>query len=340
MRKYTSIPTLSQWKSDSIVALVTRKNDKILSYIDTLLGQYQHRAKGYEDMVVLSDLFFTLDYWLKIYKTNLQMEKSRVPAIQALYEVVAQVLSRIFNTTINVLPRELETHFGCTLSVDGNQVDVQQKRANYLKRSEITQYRLRFMNGKAYQFAWWNPKLVQEWVLANSKKTATYMHIGQVVTEYGFFTMSMSRDIYMMKHKLGDEGKSEGIYHSTYLAGEAAMCAGSMLIREGVIERVRSDSGHYKPTDANMLGLLQALRMRGVSIENILVEAFTGAKEVKAPDFIAANGDPTIFSSQQTNNHETRKVTGAFDVHAQAIIKQQNALPAAPKPASKEISYA
>src|SRR6266700_6966316 len=111
MPKYSAIPSLSQWRSDSSVAFATRKTDKILDYIDALLGQYKHRALGWEDIVVLSDLFFTLDYWLKIYKTNLQMEKSRAPSIQALYECVAYALVAIFKCTINSLPRELEMYY-------------------------------------------------------------------------------------------------------------------------------------------------------------------------------------------------------------------------------------
>src|SRR5262249_19387556 len=92
----------------------------------------------------------------------------------------------------------------------------------------------------------------------------------------------------------------KGIYHSSYLAGGTAMCAGSMLIEGGVIRKVKSDSGHYQPTDSDMLALLQCLRMLNVPIQNVVVVDFEGRSEVSAPSFFQANATGTSWLTSET----------------------------------------
>ncbi len=109
---YNTIPTQAQWLKDSSVRLAVRSHDPILKRIDTLLG-YLESLRGQPNYpVVVCDLFFTLDYWLKIYRSNRHMDKGRAPAVQALYERVVKVLCETFNCPLNALPRELELMFG------------------------------------------------------------------------------------------------------------------------------------------------------------------------------------------------------------------------------------
>ncbi|HEX5420344.1 MAG TPA: hypothetical protein VFY39_10120, partial [Gammaproteobacteria bacterium] len=217
---YKSIPTLNQWRSDSSVTFAVRKQDIILDRIDKLIGLYRSKsAQGYKDLVIACDLYFTVDYWLKIYKTHPKMDKDRAPAVQALYESVVRTLCQQFQCPVNVLPRELELTFGRELSGPGINVDFQQCRAWYMTREEASQYKLRFKHGRAYQYPWWDPSQTQAFVLAESSRAAAPMHPGDDPrTKYGFFTMSMSRDIYMTKHRIGDVRATDGIYHSSYLA--------------------------------------------------------------------------------------------------------------------------
>jgi len=299
--RYYAIPTLAQWQKDSSVSLAVRKHDVILVRIDQLLDYHDAVRGKPHASVVLCDLFFTLDYWLKTYRTNRHMEKGRAPSVQALYECVVDELCKIFNCTVNVLPRELELMFGRELSDVGVNVDINEThgwKAYYAKRSELPLFKLYFKNGLAYQYQWWKkPHGVR--VLANSANAYSPEAGAKAVGKnYGFFVMSMSRDIYMMRH--GQIGKSRyRIFHSAYLAGDTVMAAGSMLITNGVIERIRCDSGHYKPTPANMVALLQTLQMVGVNLAPILMEDFLGQEVGRAIDFLQQHANWRLLLEQK-----------------------------------------
>lgn len=293
---YAEIPTEPQWRKDSSVSLAIRSKDQILTRIDALIAAYHRNRHDPKSSVIACDLFFTLDYWLKIYKKNYKMENARAPAIQALYECVVHVLCGIFNCKENTLPRELELMFGRELSAHGVAVDVlnslgENQKAFYLEnRAELELFKLRFKNGKAYQWRWWD-RSRGGLVLANSKTVySPRAGIGTTAKNFGYFVMSMSRDIYMMRHG-PIRGTDYRIFHSTYFAGGTVMTAGSILIENGHIKAIGSDSGHYMPTNANMFALLQTLAMVGVRLNKI--EMLNHKKEPagKASDFFKQNAD-------------------------------------------------
>jgi hypothetical protein len=243
--KYESVPSLNRWQQDSSVAFAVRKNDIVLARIDALLDHYWRTKDESQRLIFMSDLFFTLDYWLKIYGTNSGMEKGRLPAVQALCESAAQALCVAFKCTINGLPRELELMWGREMSKCGVKRDLVDNYADYITRSEAAKYRLVFKGGKAYQLPWFNP------------------------------AASSGRDLYMAKHRAGGPG-GKGFYHSSYVGGDPIVCSGTMLIQQGVTKRIRFDSGHYQPHANNYRALIMALRMWGVPLQNVAFEDFNG----------------------------------------------------------------
>jgi hypothetical protein len=68
------------------VALAWRANDPVLKRIDELVRAYALAPDDGAELYIASDLFFTLDYWLKVYKKKSKMEKGREPAVMALYK--------------------------------------------------------------------------------------------------------------------------------------------------------------------------------------------------------------------------------------------------------------
>jgi hypothetical protein len=320
--KYTEIPSLAKWRHDSSVALATRNHDAVLVHIDGLIDDYNKRRREPTASVIACDLLMSLDYWLKMYKKNPRMENRRAPAVQALFECVAYALCRVFKCEINALPRELEWTFGRELSDVGINVDIRETldcKAYYLDRSELPLYRLWFKGGLAYQWQWWTtpsgPRVLAESSKAYSRHAGAYT----VGIDYAFFVMSMGRDIYMMKH--GQVGKTNyRTFHSSYLAGGAVMAAGSMLIRRGVIKRIRSDSGHYKPTPTNMLALLQALQMLGVNLSEIVMEDHMGWPVGSAPEFFRKNAKWDALMAQRSSTIEANK--GAFPLRSKPREKE------------------
>jgi hypothetical protein len=202
------------------------------------------------------------------------MEPRRQPAIYALFERVVAELCELFECSINGLPRELELLWGRDLTTDGVYVDVRVNAAEYITRLEAAHYRIWFENGKAYEIA------EGKKALADSKRA--YLPEAMVqnslpAVDYGFFVLTMSRDLYMAKHRTYDlVTKRPGFYHSSYVAGSPVQCSGTMLIKNGIISRIRLNSGHYKPHLNNARALIMALRMWGVRMELVLFEDYRG----------------------------------------------------------------
>lgn len=280
---YDTLPSLSKWQSDSSVALKVRRNDVVLARIDDLV-EHIHSTKSTADrFIFLSDLYFTTDYWLKTFPTNSLMEKGREKAVHALFTRAAFDLCEAFECTINGLPRELELMWGREMSAAGVQKDLVNNHAEYITRNEAAKFKVYFKSGRAYQYPWWNPSAQwkrvlaesrfafdqQAFVLASRKPGAYPNH------DYGFFILTMGRDLYMTKHRAGGDD-NPGFFHSSYTGGEPIACAGTMLIRAGVIERIRFDSGHYQPHANSARNLVMALRMRGVPLDTVAFEDFNG----------------------------------------------------------------
>lgn len=328
---YNGVPLPAQWKRDSSVALATRANDSLLVRIDELVDLYHGSPDVLAKAQITADLFFTLDYWLKVHKTTEGMNAKREPAVYGLYRFVAHDLSRIFGCGINALPNELEIHFGRRMSYHGEKLDQGLGLATYLTRAQAAKYRLTFKKGLAYMFEWDRkgtelsgeekadvPMKSLKLVLADSRTAADDSVLGMnfngVAGTFGGFVMSMGRDLYMARHhfnKMWDEAKGGreagavrgranpfeqgNFYHSSYLSGDPVMCAGTIRITAGQIEAVANNSGHYRPSGSHFVALLEALRMHGVNLSQVdvceLVPAINKYRMTKAPAFLAAYGN-------------------------------------------------
>jgi hypothetical protein len=311
---YDTMPTLRKWQSDSSVALATRDKDIVLKRIDQQLDNLNKAADAAQKFICLSDLYFMADYWLKIYKSNSLMEKGRAPAMQALFTRAAYDMCTTFNCTINGLPRELELMWGREMTAGGVKRDLLDQCAEYITRADAAKYKVYFKNGLAYQFPWWNHTLAWRRQLVNSR--FAYDPQAVVLTanrpgalpnrDYGFFVLTMSRDLYMAKHRPGAPASNGnranmGFYHSAYTAGEPIACAGTMLIHDGVISRVRFDSGHYQPHNNNALALVMALRMWGVNVDRIAFEDFNA--RLLGTDPYSPVQDPDVGTARYILKH-------------------------------------
>jgi hypothetical protein len=329
--KYQSLPSLNRWQQDSSVALAVRKKDIVLARIDALLEHYWRTKDESQRLIFMSDLFFTLDYWLKMYQTNRVMEKGRLPAVQALYERAAYALCDVFKCTINGLPRELELMWGREMSKCGVKRDLVDNYAEYITRSEAAKYRLVFKGGKAYQLPWFDSTKSSGPILAESKHAydqqafvlASRKDDAIKNTDYGFFVLTMGRDLYMAKHR-GGGPSGKGFYHSSYVGGDPIICSGTMLITQGTIRRIRFDSGHYMPHANNYRALLMALRMWGVPLGAVAFEDFNGwllgrdpAKQLQDPGIGTLNYVLSLTDTQlKLLANRDKTIKGNKEAHA------------------------
>lgn len=285
MVTYNQMPGLEKWLHDSSVTLAFRNSDPILKDIDYLIASANKRADLKE--IVLCDLFFSLDYWLKVYRSHpKKMEARRSPAIFALYQFVVRELCRIFHCSVNTLPRELELMFGRSLSAAGVSTDGDGSHVRYLSAAELRRYRLYFKGGKAYQFPWWEGASGGALRLAESKYAydpKAAVKNAEMDPNFGFFVMTMGRELYMAKHEISSGSR---MFHSSYNHGNTTMAAGSMLIEAGRIKAIQANSGHYQPHANNMLALLQALRMFSVPLGEITMISYDGKTRVNALSYV------------------------------------------------------
>jgi len=270
---YPTIPTSEQWEKDSSTLLSRRADDKLLLQIDQAIADFPFEGNDdlsrgqieYAQNDVACELFFLVDYWLKTFRTARGADKRREPAMQALYRCVAHHLCAVFDCTINVLPMQLEHHFGRSLTAHGAQIDAVSNAAKYLDRAEREQFKLHWKNGLAYR--WSSGKLV----LADSRDKE--INLTRVGNEFAGYVMSMSREFYMAAHFDGHRGTGHraNFYHSSYLAGGTVACAGSLRIDKGKVTGVMTDSGHYQPDPSHVVNVLRTLRMHGVDLSHVIV---------------------------------------------------------------------
>ena len=233
--QYNNVPTLEQWKRDSSVTLASRASDTVLVRIDELVTAVNRTRDAGARNYLVSDLFFTLDYWLKEYKTGRGMEKGREPAVMALYKYAVEDLGKTFGhvfnggnkITPNNLPTVLELFYGRTLGAHGAKLDLRLDCAIYLNRAEVAKYRVTFRDGRAYQSPWWEPKERTSVVLANSKNAENPGVFGRA--DWGGFAMSMSRDLYMAKRHCT---KGAGADLGTRFSGGPGQLGGDAATKE------------------------------------------------------------------------------------------------------------
>ncbi len=322
--KYSTVPSAARFKQDSSVAFAVRKDDRILAHLDFLLERHDHYGRDLDFnkcRVILCDLFLTANYWIKCFhEKSPRMRKERYPAVLALFEVSIEELCqpwhfdvkkptwvplsdgpdcRAWRSSSNKaqwVAGRIQEIYSLKLDAHGEYIDQTVGAARYFDKMQRRIYRLRFSGGRAYQYQWWRKHWQFELVPAESKRAeAAIARMGDdgekspASKGYGGFVMTLDRELYMAKHKLGGEGMRDGIFHSSYTAGEPVVMAGTMLIRNGYIQAVRCDSGHYKPGSINCALLLQGLGMFGVNLRKVAVYDFKGGELGTAFDLLKSN---------------------------------------------------
>jgi hypothetical protein len=248
-----------------------------------------------ERRYVKCELYFATNYWLRNEKRShmARMNSDRKPAIQALHNRVKIYLSKDFGCLVSTytLNAALDDYFGRDMDEKKRIYDLVKgtDKLNYIDDANAAKrdkFRLRFRRGilggyaRAYRVPWMkavdgkNPKPI----LANSADVGKQSAL-KFMLEGGwtFFVMSRERDIYMVPHSVMMKGglyfKDAPVFHSSILAGGTVACAGTILIKKGIILGLRIDSGHYRPTNSHMVSVLEHLKTVDVDIRNIDIYA-------------------------------------------------------------------
>lgn len=266
--------------------------DSKFKLIESYLDTYQAKTDVWDQGAILGQLYFLSDFWLKEHDPDGEHPDERsYSGVYDTYLTICDQLCKTFACQVNLLPQRLQEYWGRILTPHGHHIDrldlskdpggntplppgTPSVVAQYLTRSVAEQFRLVFLNGKAFQSTWWEPKPLKL-VLANSSLVGwTYapgITDAMMDADYAGFALSMGRELYMAHHKGGFE--EENFFHSSYLAGDTVLCTGTILIENGVVKAVRNDSGHYQPTLEHLLNVVLTLEMHGVDPASVLVRA-------------------------------------------------------------------
>jgi hypothetical protein len=319
---------VAAWKASSSAGIfASRASDPILTRIDTLMAIYEAKAgKTYQEQfdrhLVLCEVFYALDAWLKDANADKKSstKKARRPGVDALYASVAEELAWWYGTTVNVLPMELENHFGKDMVKHGATEDAKWlsgKAKNirgaidaymsketkgafkgsfkdpfhesinnpvYKDRAFVERYRVFFKKGIAYQSPWWDDKAKD--AAPVKLDTAKYFKKGSMSKDgRAGFVLSMSRDLYVGQHFVSTT--KDAFYHSSYLAGKTVQCAGELKCTDGRITMISNYSGHYQPKVNHLLNLVQMLTTHGCSLKKMAVLNLAGHEpDTKPPKAI------------------------------------------------------
>lgn len=63
-------------------------------------------------------------------------------------------------------------------------------------------------------------------------------------------------------------------HHSTFMEGKPVLFAGEIGVNQGEITMISLKSGHYQPTEKDLLNFLKVLEKQGILLENITLKSF------------------------------------------------------------------
>jgi hypothetical protein len=80
---------------------------------------------------------------------------------------------------------------------------------------------------------------------------------------YSIYVMDKEGRLYAAQHKVGL------FHHSTFLAGGVVAGAGEVKVEHGTVKTITNKSGHYLPTAAEMVQVLEELKDRGINLASV-----------------------------------------------------------------------
>lgn len=314
---FQTIPTKREFQHATDVRLAIRSQDIILTQLDMLLDLYPQNlpTKG----AILCDLFLTANFWiLSLQQGNPRMKRERYDGVLALFDIVVTTLARRFECRVPQVSKAIARYYGRDMHEHGIAIDLHNNQAHYLSEKQMDIYRLRFESGLAYQQNYWGDRLDYHLTLAESYHAYSPVArrfgdtVQRVLDDWGMIVMTLDRKVYMGPPDIGDHGKNNGMFHSSFSNGGQVTFAGTALIRQGRILGLRPDSGHYKPTLMNVALGLQGLAMYGVNLRNVQLYSFDARPLGDALGFLQSNLRWQDFKAQKKNEKLHRQQGATF----------------------------
>jgi hypothetical protein len=107
----------------------------------------------------------------------------------------------------------------------------------------------------------------------------------------GLFVMDEQGLLYAMT-----EAEYANVCHSTFFAGGRVAAAGTLRVKDGILQYIDTGSGHYGLPDETLKGVLASLVSSGADIQFARV-AFGGTKKSPTPERLGGNALEYLLES-------------------------------------------
>ncbi|KAI3832692.1 hypothetical protein MKW98_002238 [Papaver atlanticum] len=145
------------------------------------------------------------------------------------------------------------------------------------------------------------------------------------------FVMSTSKKLYAGKKTKG------AFHHSSFLAGGAALSAGSFSVVDGILKSISAYSGHYRPTDENLGSFLEFLKEHDVKLHEVGVQSTDNYygnnyenKQERAGLKAVNKAEPASFQLQilgtPEEQNKSEAVTSEFYLKVSLITQEKRCL--------------
>lgn len=124
------------------------------------------------------------------------------------------------------------------------------RRVPYFSAAERRFYEVTVHEGKLY----WRGKLLNTEHPVEGAPKSTFI-----------FVMAKDGTLYAAPNG----GTTQNIHHSSFLAGHPAASAGTMVVVDGVVQKITNKSGHYGHRAGKMRQVLAELERRGIDTEHV-----------------------------------------------------------------------
>jgi hypothetical protein len=281
---FDRIPTQAEWRRE--IGGFGGRIPPAMVRIDDLLGSYHQEvlvsgANSRRALQVAFLLYRQCDFVLKkvpylpfdgrlVEKAGGEISFSQRNKVRDLQEVLERELRARLNVPQGLQLRErLMWEFGRYVNEHSRAADEQLLEQNVLQwypaDYDREHLKLSFRNGLAERLSYLDDGNVglQRYDTQNA---------GDAL-EFGgsLYVMDRRGRIYVTGRDSSPDVQGKGLKHSSVLGGDSTLCAGTMRVENGRVVWVSGKSGHYQPTVAQMVNLLERLYAYGVDLNIVTV---------------------------------------------------------------------
>jgi len=250
--------------------------------VGRLIELYHEEQDGFTKVEIAFHIFLHIRYIAhnlkKPDKLGGSLTEEQSQAIKGLYDLLGKNLADFLSAKDRAaFDQSVVEYFGRGVGQEGKAEDLPRAENDtmqyYKNAAERRKFKLSFRNGVAYQTELDGGSGTRKLVVYDTDARGDAIEHGG-----SLYVMDGKGHLYV-------SGKEEEklLKHSSFLAGEPTLAAGTIRFAKGQLVWISGKSGHYKPTVAQMVTALERLAGYGVKLDKVIVyrenykEAFRSA---------------------------------------------------------------